>query len=140
MYLLRVLSLVLLVVYTSADLTPADIMRFVTVRRQCEMSNPVDREVIERVRQAELVNDRNFDCYVSCILKGSNFMGADGSLNVPFALDKVPENFPLHDALVDAINICGSRRGNDECSTAHELFMCFHEQNIPNLLLGQFRG
>ncbi|XP_008548251.1 general odorant-binding protein 69a [Microplitis demolitor] len=123
-------------VLSESAITAEDLMKFGMARRTCDRTTGVDPSIIDRVLQGEMVNDPQFDCHVGCVLKELNLLTADGSLNVEVAASKVPENLPFHDQLVNAIRSCGSRKGNDQCETAHMLFVCFHENNIPNLIMG----
>uniref|UniRef100_A0A1S5VFG7 Odorant binding protein n=1 Tax=Meteorus pulchricornis TaxID=51522 RepID=A0A1S5VFG7_9HYME len=115
-------------------LTPQDIINARMTIQRCNNGN-VDPSLITQALGGQMVNDREFDCFIACILEGIRVSNADGSLNVDNALSKLPQNIASRDIIVDAIKSCGDQRGDDKCETAHMLYQCMQEKNIPTTTL-----
>ncbi|KAF7990735.1 hypothetical protein HCN44_000540 [Aphidius gifuensis] len=117
--------------------TAAGLIRLQAANRLCRQQNGIDRSLINRARQGEFIdNNPQFDCYVGCLLQQLGLTYDDGSLDVNTAVNMVPLTSPSHDQIVNAISICGNQRGNDKCSTAHLLYSCMYQNNIPVQALG----
>ncbi|XP_011312148.1 general odorant-binding protein 72 [Fopius arisanus] len=133
---LLVALLVLHVGFASAAFTGADLVRFQRTLEKCRNRHNVRDEILERVVDREIVDDPNFNCFVSCLLEGHNLLTEDGSLNVPVAMSLIPQDADFAQPLTHAFNTCSTRRDPDKCKTAQLLFACMHENKIPDLLFG----
>ncbi|KAH0557724.1 uncharacterized protein LOC123271924 [Cotesia glomerata] len=124
------------VIVTEAAVTPEDLVKFGRARRDCDRSTPVDSSIIDRVISGEMINDRQFFCHAACIVKELGLVNADGSLMIDKIVSKIPEGLPNRDAIVNAANECGTKMAADPCDRAQMIFNCFHEKNVPSLLMG----
>ncbi|KAK0183053.1 hypothetical protein PV327_001131 [Microctonus hyperodae] len=133
---LTIFFLTLSVVIVKSALTPEDLMNLQMSLRRCKSSNQVDPSLMSQALNGQMVNNHEFDCFIACILQGIGVTSEDGSLKADTAIDKIPESFQSRDVIINAIRSCSSRKGSDKCQTAHILFECMHEKNIPNILMG----
>ncbi|KAG8038524.1 hypothetical protein G9C98_006220 [Cotesia typhae] len=136
MHRFAVVLLFAAVIVTEAAITPEDLVKFGRARRDCDRTVPVDSSVIDRVIQGAMINDRQFFCYAACVVKELGLATADGSLMVDKVISKIPEGLPNRDTIVNAVNECGTKKAADPCDTAQMVFNCFHEKNVPSLLMG----
>ncbi|THK33067.1 uncharacterized protein LOC107039382 [Diachasma alloeum] len=133
---LLVAVLILSVAFVSAAFTAADIVRFQRTLEKCRTKNDLSDEVLERVLNGEIVDEPDFNCFAACLLQNYELLREDGSFNVELAVSKIPQDADFAQPLTDAIKTCSARRGTDNCKTAHLLFVCMYEKDVPNLLFG----
>ncbi|KAF7995262.1 hypothetical protein HCN44_004734 [Aphidius gifuensis] len=130
----------LIIIFTfSLSIEAADneyFSKFIAATQQCMENNKVDDSILSRVLEGEMVDDKSFDCFVACLLEKLELIGSDGSLNTDAAISKIPADIKIHDQLEKVVRTCSTRKGEDKCSTAHMLFVCLHENDVPALLLG----
>ncbi|KAK0088544.1 hypothetical protein PV325_011605 [Microctonus aethiopoides] len=124
------------IVIVKSALTPKDLLNLQMSLGKCRSNNQVDSSLISQALRGQMVNNHEFDCFIACILQGIGVTSEDGSLNADTAVDKIPESLQSRDVIINAIRSCSSRKGSDKCQTAHLLFECMHEKNVPNILMG----
>ncbi|XP_063984214.1 general odorant-binding protein 56d-like [Diachasmimorpha longicaudata] len=133
---LLVILLIFHVAFAAGAFRPADIVRFQRAVEKCRISEDVSDEVLERVLNGEIVDDPHFNCFAACLLEEFQLLKPDGSFNDELAVTKIPQDADFAQQLTDAIKTCSARRDPDKCTTAHLLFVCMYENNIPTLLFG----
>lgn len=97
---------------------------------QCTESTGVDKELVNKARQGEFVDDPKLKEFFNCMFMKVGFINEAGEVQVDVMKEKMPTDVDKDEA-EKVFAACMDKKGSSPGDTAYELYKCYWE-STPN--------
>ncbi|XP_033213373.1 pheromone-binding protein-related protein 6-like [Belonocnema kinseyi] len=121
--LLTIFLHTVLVVAKPPDWIPQEMLDMVQNDKQrCMAEHGTTQELIDKVNEGELPNDRTLTCYMFCLFDSFSLADEDGNIDVDLLVSILPEN--LQAPAGEVFGACNNQPGADICDKMYNIGKC----------------
>lgn len=117
-----------------AGLTDEQKAKLVEHYKQCTESTGVDKELVNKARQGEFVDDPKLKEFFNCMFMKIGFLNEAGEIQVDVMKEKMPSDVNKDEA-EKVFAACKDKKGNSPTDTAFELYKCYWESTSNHITL-----
>ncbi|KAH0951263.1 Obp1 [Eciton burchellii] len=130
-----ILAAVLLqAIYVSAgppDWVPPEMLEMVQGdKKRCMSEHGTTQELIDKVNDGDLLNDRSITCYMFCLLDAFSLVDEEGNLEAEMLISVIPAEFQEIGNKI--LNKCAVQDGADPCEKIYNVAKCV-QGTVPEL-------